>query len=414
MKSRILVVDDEESIREFLEIMLKKEGYEVSCAEDGQVAVDILKKKSFDLVISDMQMPNLSGMDLLKHVKDQYPDVVFMMITAFGTTETAVEAMKIGAYDYITKPFKIDEVRINIANALRSQGLEVENRNLKKELNIEYNFQNLVGNSEPMHRIFELIRRVSLAPTNILITGESGTGKELVARAVHNLSGRKGKLVSVNCSAIPSELLESELFGHEKGSFTGAEKARAGRFEMASGGTLFLDEIGDMPLALQAKLLRALENRTIQRVGGGTDVKVDFRLVCATHQNIENDIEAGKFRADLFYRINVFPMTMPALASRTVDIPALLSAMMKSGETERAAQPTFTEGAHAELMRYPWPGNVRELRNLLERACLLFPGRQVEQADVKNNLLRIKVPDPIEEQEALVGLSRFGYCYRNP
>ena len=259
----------------------------------------------------------------------------------------------------------------------------------------------LVGQSAPMREIKRLIELAAPSSTTILVQGETGTGKELVARAVHNLSGRKGKLVSVNCSAIPSELLESELFGHEKGAFTGAEKTRAGRFEMASGGTLFLDEIGDMPLALQAKLLRALENRTIQRVGGGTDVEVDFRLVCATHQNIETDIEAGKFRADLFYRINVFPMTMPALASRTVDIPALLSAMMKNGETERSTQPIFTEGAHAELMRYPWPGNVRELRNLLERACLLFPGRQVEQADVKNNLLRIKVPDPIEEQEAL-------------
>ena len=196
-------------------------------------------------------------------------------------------------------------------------------------------------------------------------------------------------------------MLESELFGHEKGALTGAEKTRAGRFEMASGGTLFLDEIGDMPLALQSKLLRALENRTIQRVGGGVDVDVDFRLVCATHQNIEADIEAGKFRADLFYRINVFPIIMPALASRAVDIPALLTAMMKSGKTDKAAQPVFTEEAHAELMRYPWPGNVRELRNLLERAFLLFPGRQIKQADVKNNLLRIKVPDPVEEQEAL-------------
>ena len=259
----------------------------------------------------------------------------------------------------------------------------------------------LVGQSAPMREVKRLIELAAPSSSTILVQGETGTGKELVAQAVHNLSGRKGKLISVNCSAIPAELLESELFGHEKGAFTGAEKTRAGRFEMASGGTLFLDEIGDMPLALQAKLLRALENHKIQRVGGGMDVDVDFRLVCATHQNIEADIEAGKFRADLFYRINVFPITMPALASRAVDIPALLAAMMKSGKLNRANQPIFTEGAHAELMRYPWPGNVRELRNLLERACLLFPGRQVEQEDVKNNLLRIKVPDPIEEQNAL-------------
>ena len=259
----------------------------------------------------------------------------------------------------------------------------------------------LIGQSAPMREVKRLIELAAPSSSTILIQGETGTGKELVARAVHNLSRRKGKLISVNCSAIPAELLESELFGHEKGAFTGADKTRAGRFEMASSGTLFLDEIGDMPLPLQAKLLRALENRTIQRVGGGTDVQVDFRLVCATHQNIEADIEAGKFRADLFYRINVFPITMPALASRAVDIPALLTAMMKGGKADKASQPIFTEGAYTEMMRYPWPGNVRELRNVLERACLLFPGRQIEQSDVKNNLLRIKVPDPVEEQDAL-------------
>ena len=259
----------------------------------------------------------------------------------------------------------------------------------------------LVGHSAPMREVKRLIELAAPSTTTILVQGETGTGKELVARAVHNLSSRKGKLISVNCSAIPAELLESELFGHEKGAFTGADKTRAGRFEMASGGTLFLDEIGDMPLALQAKLLRALENRTIQRVGGGTDVEVDFRLVCATHQNIEADIEAGKFRADLFYRINVFPITMPPLASRAVDIPALLIAMMKGSKTDKTSKPVFTESAHAEMMRYPWPGNVRELRNVLERACLLFPGRQIEQADIRNNLLRIKVPDPVEEQDAL-------------
>ena len=330
MKSRILVVDDEESIREFLEIMLKKEGYEVSCAEDGQVAVDILKKKSFDLVISDMQMPNLSGMDLLKHVKDQYPDVVFMMITAFGTTETAVEAMKIGAYDYITKPFKIDEVRINIANALRSQGLEVENRNLKKELNIEYNFQNLVGNSEPMHRIFELIRRVSLAPTNILITGESGTGKEVIAKAIHYNGPLKDEpFVTVNCGAIPESLMESEMFGHKKGSFTGAIADKAGLFEVADGGTLFLDEVGELPLSIQVKLLRAIQERTIRRVGGTDDSKINVRIMAATNRDLEEMVKEGTFRQDLFYRLNVINIKSPALRERSDDIPALANHFLK-------------------------------------------------------------------------------------
>jgi sigma-54 specific flagellar transcriptional regulator A len=266
-----------------------------------------------------------------------------------------------------------------------------------------YSERLLIGQSAPMKEVRRLIELAAPSTTTILVQGETGAGKEVVARAIHEQSERKGKLVSVNCSAIPSELLESELFGHEKGAFTGAEKARAGRFEMANGGTLFLDEIGDMPLPLQAKLLRALESRTIQRVGGGTDVPVDFRLVCATHQNIEADIEQGKFRADLFYRINVFPVLLPALAQRAVDIPLLVKALCDrmASENKQTDIPTFSESAFSELMRYPWPGNVRELRNVLERACLLFPGRQIEGPEIANNLLKIKVPDPVEEQDAL-------------
>ena len=261
----------------------------------------------------------------------------------------------------------------------------------------------LVGQSGPMREIKRLIELAAPSTTTLLVQGETGTGKELVAQAVHSLSGRSGQLISVNCSAIPSELLESELFGHEKGAFTGADKLRAGRFELADGGTLFLDEIGDMPLSLQAKLLRALESRTIQRVGGSKEIEVDFRLVCATHQNIEADIEAGKFRADLFYRINVFPLTMPALAARAVDIPILVEAIIKriKNENKKANIPDFKDSAMSELMRYPWPGNVRELRNVIERAFLLYPGRSIENNDVRNNLLRIKAPDPLEEQEAL-------------
>ncbi|HAG91787.1 MAG TPA: Fis family transcriptional regulator [Bdellovibrionales bacterium] len=379
MKSRILVVDDEESIREFLEIMLKKEGYEVSCAEDGQVAVDILKKKSFDLVISDMQMPNLSGMDLLKHVKDQYPDVVFMMITAFGTTETAVEAMKIGAYDYITKPFKIDEVRINIANALRSQGLEVENRNLKKELNIEYNFQNLVGNSEPMHRIFELIRRVSLAPTNILITGESGTGKEVIAKAIHYNGPLKDEpFVTVNCGAIPESLMESEMFGHKKGSFTGAIADKAGLFEVADGGTLFLDGLGELPLSIQVKLLRAIQERTIRRVGGTDDSKINVRIMAATNRDLEEMVKEGTFRQDLFYRLNVINIKSPALRERSDDIPALANHFLKKYNKKLSKN---IEGISQEAMdvlkKYNYPGNVRELENIIERTVALEAGSSI-------------------------------------
>ncbi len=287
MKSRILVVDDEESIREFLEIMLKKEGYEVSTAEDGQKAKEVLQKKSFDMVISDLQMPHVTGIELLKHVKDSYPETVFMLITAFGTTETAVEAMKMGAYDYVTKPFKIDEVRMNIANALKSQNLEVEVRTLKKELVREYSFQNMVGNSGPMHAIFDLIKRVSHSNTNILITGESGTGKEVIAKSIHYSGPLKDKpFVTINCGAIPENLMESEMFGHKKGSFTGAVVDKTGLFEVANNGTLFLDEVGELPLAVQVKLLRAIQERIIRRVGATEDTKVEVRIIAATKRNL--------------------------------------------------------------------------------------------------------------------------------
>lgn len=261
----------------------------------------------------------------------------------------------------------------------------------------------LVGQSAAMRDVRRLIDIAAPAKTTILVLGATGTGKELVARSIHRLSARKGDLISINCSAIPADLLESELFGYEKGAFTGAEKTRQGRFEMASGGTLFLDEIGDMPLPLQAKLLRAIETRTIQRVGGGKDIQIDLRLVCATHQNIEADIEAGKFRADLFYRINVFPIKLPALVERSVDIPQIVTALKKNMATQNDNRPLpdFDETAMQEFMRYPWPGNVRELRNVMERACLLFPGTRLEAKHVRDHLLRLRAPDPTEEQDAL-------------
>ena len=261
----------------------------------------------------------------------------------------------------------------------------------------------LVGQSAAMRDVRRLIDIAAPAKTTILVLGATGTGKELVARSIHLLSKRKGDLISINCSAIPAELLESELFGYEKGAFTGAEKTRQGRFEIASGGTLFLDEIGDMPLPLQAKLLRAIETRTIQRVGGGKDIPVDLRLVCATHQNIEADIDAGKFRADLFYRINVFPIKLPALAERAVDIPQIVTALKKNilKQEGNGPLPEFDETAMQEFMRYPWPGNVRELRNVIERACLLFPGNRLGAKHVRDHLLRLRAPDLAEEQDAL-------------
>lgn len=260
----------------------------------------------------------------------------------------------------------------------------------------------IIGQSAPVKDLKRLIEVVATASTNVLVLGETGTGKELVARALHAESGRAGKLISVNCAAIPGELLESELFGHEKGAFTGADKARAGRFEMARGGTLFLDEIGDMPLALQSKLLRALEDKAIQRVGGGEDVPVDFRLVCATHQKIEQKVDDGSFRSDLYFRINVFPVQVPTLAERSVDIPLIAEAILEQLATDqKIVKPKLDDSAWSELCRYPWPGNIRELRNVLERAVVLFAGETITGAHVKENLLRLKVPDRREEQDAL-------------
>ncbi len=379
MKSRILVVDDEESIREFLEIMLKKEGYEVTTAEDGLKAKEILSKKSFDMVISDMQMPNVTGIELLKYVKDSYPDVVFMMITAFGTTETAVEAMKMGAYDYVTKPFKIDEVRLNIHNALRSKNLETEVRILKKELVKEYSFQNMVGNSAPMHAIFDLVKRVSQSPTNVMITGESGTGKEVVAKAIHYNGPLKDKpFVTINCGAIPENLMESEMFGHKKGSFTGAIADKVGLFEVADSGTLFLDEVGELPLSIQVKLLRAIQERIIRRVGATEDMKVEVRIIAATNRNLEDMVAKGTFRQDLYYRLNVINIRTPALRERAEDIPLLASHFLKKyNDKLNKAIATISTEAMDILKKYNYPGNVRELENMIERTVALEAGSTI-------------------------------------
>jgi two-component system response regulator PilR (NtrC family) len=379
MKSRILVVDDEVSIREFLDIMLKKEGYEVTLAEDGQKAKELIAKKTFDMVISDLQMPNVTGLELLKFVKDNYPEMVFMMITAFGTTETAVEAMKMGAYDYITKPFKLDEVRLNIANALRSRNLEVENRSLRKELTKEYSFQNIIGNSASMHSIFDLIRRVSQTPTNVLVTGESGTGKEVVAKAIHFNGPLKDKpFVTINCGAIPENLMESEMFGHKKGSFTGAINDKAGLFEVADGGSLFLDEIGELPVSIQVKLLRAIQEKVIRRVGATEDMKVDVRIIAATNRHLEDMVSKGTFRQDLYYRLNVIQIKTPSLRERRDDIPLLAAHFLKK-YNERLGK--NINGISAEAMeiltKYDYPGNVRELENMIERTVALEGGATI-------------------------------------
>lgn len=379
MKSRILVVDDEASIREFMEIFLKKENYEVTVAEDGVRAKDLMTKKTFDMVISDLQMPNMTGMELLKHARESYPETVFVMMTAFGTLENAVEAMKVGAFDYLTKPCKIDEVRLVIQNALRTRHLEVENRSLKKELVKEYSFQNVVGNSTAMHTIFDLIKRVSTAPTNILITGESGTGKEVVAKAIHYNGPLKDRaFVTINCGAIPENLMESEMFGHKKGSFTGAIVDKAGLFEVADGGTLFLDEVGELPVSIQVKLLRAIQERVIRRVGGNDDLKIDVRIIAATNRNLEDMVAKGTFRQDLYYRLNVINIRTPALRERRDDVPLLAAYFLKkyNEKLNKNISGISTEAMEI-LKKYDYPGNVRELENLIERTVALEGGATI-------------------------------------
>ncbi len=379
MKAKILVVDDEESIREFLEIMLRKEGYEITLAEDGLKAKELLQKKSFDMVISDLQMPNMTGIELLKFVRQDYPEMLFMMITAFGTTETAVEAMKMGAYDYLTKPFKIDEVRINIQNALRSKNLEFENRSLKKELGKEFSFQNIIGNSPAMHHVFDLIKRVSQAPTNILVTGESGTGKEVIAKAIHYNGPLKDRpFVTINCGAIPENLMESEMFGHKKGSFTGAIADKPGLFEVADGGTLFLDEVGELPLSIQVKLLRSLQERVIRRVGSTEDTKVEVRIIAATNRNLEDMVQKGTFRQDLYYRLNVIHIKTPSLRERKEDIPLLAHHFLKKYNDKLHKNiSSISTDAMENLKKYDYPGNVRELENMIERTVALEGGATV-------------------------------------
>lgn len=372
---RILVVDDEESIREFFEIMLKREGYEVISSVNGREALEALKKRHVDLVISDIQMPEMSGLELLSKIRETDPDMAVIMITAFGSTETAVEAMKLGAYDYIQKPFKIDEVKIVITQALERRTLKIENQQLKKELGSKYAFDNIIGGAPPMLRIYDMVRRVANTKSSALITGESGTGKELIARAIHYNSSLKEKsFVTVNCGAIPENLMESEMFGHKKGSFTGAIADKKGLFEVASGGTIFLDELGELPLAMQVKLLRVIQEGTFKRVGGTDDVHVDVRIISATNKNLESEVKAGRFREDLFYRLNVIQVHCPPLRERREDIQMLANHFLdKFSRALGVGTKKISNEALDILKRYHYPGNVRELENIMERTVALEP-----------------------------------------
>jgi two-component system response regulator PilR (NtrC family) len=375
-KARILVVDDEQSMREFLEIFFRGEGYEVVTAPDVDSAQVALDADDFDVVISDIQMPGRSGLELLHAVKDAAPQTVVIMITAFATTETAITAMKQGAYDYVTKPFKVDELRLVVEKALEKRLLSAENQRLRTELRKESRRRQLVGKSRAMEQLYELVGRVANTKTNVLIGGESGTGKELVARAIHDQSDRREQpFVAVNCGAIPENLLESELFGHVKGAFTGAVQNKAGLFESAHRGTLFLDEIGELPPSLQVKLLRVIQDKAVRRVGGTSDHQVDVRIVAATNRRLEEEVSASRFREDLYYRLNVIQIELPPLRERADDIPLLVQHFVEKYAAE-LGKPVrgFSDEALRRLVDHPFPGNVRELENLVERAVALSQG----------------------------------------
>jgi len=374
--SRVLVVDDERSMQEFLEIFLRREGYDVQTASDVDTAIAQLESDDFDLIITDMQMPGKTGLDLILEAREVAPEAIVIVVTAFGTTDSAISAMKEGAYDYLTKPFKLDELRIVIEKALEKKVLSVENQRLRKELRNHSRDRKLIGNSAPMQEVYDLVSQVAETKINVLVTGESGTGKELVARAIHDQSSRHDQpFVAINCGAIPEQLLESELFGHVKGSFTGAFQNKEGLFEAASGGTLFLDEIGEISGSLQVKLLRALQEKTIRRVGDISDRKIDVRIVSATNRKLDEEVAAGRFREDVYYRLNVIELALPPLRDRVEDIPLLTQHFLRkfSAELGKNIEGIDPE-AFAMLSAYRFPGNVRELENLIERAVALARG----------------------------------------
>ncbi len=389
----ILVVDDEPPQLELIGGFLKKQGFEVALAESGERALQRFRHESFDLVLTDQRMPNLSGLDLVKAVRAVNPETAVIIMTAYGSIETAVDAIKAGATDYLTKPLNLDELLHRIEKVREHQRLLSENRDLREELRERHRIEGIIGESGRMLEVFSLVRRVASSEATVLIRGESGTGKELIAKAIHYASPRaSGPLVKVNCAALPETLLESELFGHVKGAFTGALANRKGRFEVASGGTIFLDEIGDLPAHLQAKLLRVLQEREFERVGSSQPIPVDVRILAATHRDLEGLLKSGQFRDDFYYRLNVVTIVLPPLRERRQDLPLLMDHMLRVfAEKNGKKIQGFTPEAREALLRYDYPGNIRELENIIERASVITRNDVIGRADL---------PISIQEPEA--------------
>ena len=379
MKAKILVVDDERSHRQMIEAVLSAEGYEIAQADNGQAAIEAVAEKFFDLIIMDIRMPELGGIEALKKIKSISPGIPIIIMTAYASVGTAVEALKAGAYDYITKPLDIDELKLLVEKALRFHHLEQENLHLKERLDDRFDFSNIIGRSRSIQSVFETIGLVAPSEATVLITGESGTGKELIANAIHQNSPRKDRpFIKVNCAALPENLLESELFGHEKGAFTGAVARKKGRFQLAHDSSIFLDEIAEMAPVTQAKILRVLQEREFESVGGTQTHKIDTRLIAATNKDLEEQIRAGRFREDLYYRLNVVSVEVPPLRERQDDIPLLSDYFLKTYSTKnRKMIKGFTPRAMDLMMRHEWPGNVRELENIVERAVIMARGEMI-------------------------------------
>lgn len=383
MKPKVLIVDDERNTREGLARALRRH-YDIHLAENGMAALKLLEDTSVDAVLTDLRMPGMDGLTLVRRILAREPQPVCILLTAYGNVETAVEAIKNGAYDFMTKPVNLDRLEVVLKRALETRELADTNRQLRQQLNEKFGMENIIGESAPMQAVFDTIRQVAPSRATVLIQGESGTGKELVAHALHTLSPRdKNPFIAVHCAALPDNLLESELFGHERGAFTGATEARKGRFELADGGTLFLDEIGEIPSSTQVKLLRVLEERAFERIGGSQSIDIDTRLVAATNRDLRQRIDDGDFREDLFFRLNVVQITLPPLRERRDDIPLLLNTYFQNFCKENNRQlEGFTPDALEALIHYRWPGNIRELRNLVERMVVLTRGDKITLRDV--------------------------------
>jgi len=402
----ILVIEDKDSMREMLSKTLEAEGYEVETVRDGEGGVERAREKKYDVVLADLKLPKMDGIEVLSSLKELDHDVAVILMTAYGTIEKAVEAMREGAFDFLTKPFDTDHLSVLIKRALENRRLVAENVLLREELGHNLGYAEIIGKCEKMQQVSALIQKVAPSDASVLLLGESGTGKELFARAIHSLSARrKGPYVAINCAAIPRELLENELFGSERGAYTGSVARKMGKFEIAQGGTIFLDEVGDLDIALQAKLLRVLQDRTFERLGGTKTITVDVRVIAASNADLKKTTEKKQFREDLFYRLSVFPITIPPLRERTEDVPELADYFVKKYCSEmKKAKKSISKEVIALLEKYHWPGNVRELENTIERAIILCEGKKILPQHLA---IRIPTPNEIRLREG-AGLKEVG------